>query len=156
MNQSAMNQLADVGGTGGTDHRTEGFPGERLIVIVPHEPGQLAHVTSLLAAESINLESIDGRLAGELGVITLSTGDDDAALRVLLKANLRAVTSDAIVFHMLDRPGALAGVLQLFEQHSVNVRTIHIIHRQSGSAVVAVTTDNDDQARSLLDSDSLL
>ncbi len=129
---------------------------KRLIVIVPHEPGQLAHVTNLLAEENINLESIDGRLVGELGVITLSTSDDDAALHVLLKANLRAVTSDAIVLHMFDRPGALAGVLQSFERHSINVRTIHILHRHASSAVVAVTTDNDDQARTLLDNNSLL
>ena len=129
---------------------------QRLIVIVPHELGQLAHVASLLAEANINLVSVDGRLVGELGVITLSTNDDDAALRALLKANLRAVTSDAMVMHMVDEPGALANVLQSFGQHNINVRTIHILHRCSGSAVVAVTTDNDEQARSLVEPASLI
>ncbi len=131
-------------------------PSHRLIVIAPHEPDQLAYVAGLLAEESISIEAIDGQLAGELGVITLSTSDDDAALHALLKANLRAVTSDAIVFHLLDRPGALASVVQRLEQAGLNVRTTHIIHRHAGSAVAAVTTDNDDLARTLLDSDSLL
>ena len=127
-----------------------------IIVIVPHEPGALAHITGALGEAEINIEAIDGRLAGELGVITLSTGDDDAALHVLLKAGLRAVTSDAVVFHLPDRPGALAGVARLFGEHQLNVRTIHIVHRLAGEAIVAVTTDDDGLARSLLDEDSLI
>ena len=128
----------------------------RIIVIVPHEPGALARITDVLGEAEINIESIDGRSIGELGVITLSTSDDDAALHALLEADLRAVTSDAIVFHLPDRPGALAGVARLFSRHRLNVRTIHIVHRLAGHAIVAVTTDDDDTARSLLDSGSLL
>ena len=128
----------------------------RIIVIVPDEPGALARVTGALGEADINIEAIDGRLVGELGVITLSTDDDDGALHALLEAGLRAVTSDCVVFRLADRPGALAGVAQLFGNNDINVRTIHIVHRHGGQAVVAVTTDNDDRARSLLDSDSLL
>ena len=130
--------------------------GSRIIVIVPDEPGSLAKVTEVLGEAEINIESIDGGSIGELGVLTLRTSDDDAALHALLEADLRAVTSDAIVFRLPDRPGALAGVAQLFGNHQVNVRTIHIVHRLAGHAIVAVTTDDDDKARSLLDKDSLL
>ena len=130
--------------------------GARIIVIVLDEPCSLARVTEVLGEAEINIESIDGRTVGELGVITLRTNDDDAALHALLEADLRAVTSDAIVFHLPDRPGALAGVAQLFGNHQVNVRTIHIVHRLAGHAIVAVTTDDDEKARSLLDGDSLL
>ena len=128
----------------------------RIIVIVPNEAGALAQVTEALGEAGINIEAIDGRLAGELGVVSLSTSDDDAALRALLDANLRAITSDSIIFRLPDRPGALAGVARLFGDHQVNVRAIHIVHRLEGQAVVAVTTDDDNRARSLLDSDSLL
>jgi len=128
----------------------------RIIVIVPDEPGALAHVTQVLAEAEINIEDIDGRLAGDLGVISLRTSDDDGALHALLNADLRAVTSDAVVFFLPDQPGALARVAQRFGQHQVNVRTIHIVHRLAEHAIVAVTTDDNDLARSLLDSDSLL
>lgn len=128
----------------------------RIIVIVPNEPGGLAQVTAALGDANINIESIDGRLAGELGVITLTTSDDDAALHTLLEEGLRAVTSDSVLFHLPDQPGALAGVAQLFSSHRLNVRTIHIVHRLSGRSIVAVTTDDNSLARSLLDSDTLL
>ena len=130
--------------------------GNRIIVIVPNEAGALAEITEILAEAKINIEEIDGRLAGELGVISLTTSDDDAALRALLRAGLRAITSDSVVFRLPDQPGALARVAQLFSSYSLNVRTIHIVHRLAGQAIVAVTTDDDNLARSLLDSDSLI
>ena len=128
----------------------------RIIAIVPHEPGALAQVTETLAEAEINIEAIDGRLTGEFGVISLSTDDDDAALNALLKADLRAITADAVVFHIPDQPGALARIAQHFGSHQLNVRTIHIVHRLAGHAIVAVTTDDDKLARSLLDRDSLI
>ena len=122
---------------------------------MPDEPGSLAHVTTVLGEANINIEMIDGR-AGEFGVIMLSTDDDDEAMRVLLQANLRAVTSDVVVFRLPDKPGALAGVAQLFGSHNINVRTIHIVHRLAEHAIVAVTTDDDELARTLIDADALL
>ena len=128
----------------------------RIIVIAPHGPESLVRVTEALGEAAINIETIDGRLIGELDVITLRTSDDDAALLALLKAGLRAITSDAVVFHLPDQPGALAVVARLFSRHRISVRTIHIVRRLAGHAIVAVTTDDDDRARTLLDSDSLL
>lgn len=128
----------------------------RIIVVVSNEPGGVDQVTTALGEAEINIEEIDGRLAGELGVIALNTDDDDAALHALLEAGLRAVSSDALVFHLLDRPGALAEVARLFSENQLQVRTIHILHRATGHAVVAVTTDNDDLARSVINSGSLI
>ena len=140
-----------------SQHPEDGVaPSRRIIVIVPDDTGALAQVTEALGEAKINIEAIDGRLADELGVISLRTSDDDAALRALLEADLRAITSDAVIFRLTDRPGALAGVARLFGDHQINVRTIHIVHRLAGQAIVAVTTDDDNRARSLLDSDSLL
>ena len=140
-----------------TQHWLGNAPGSPYItVIVPDQPGSLALIAQALGDADINIESLDGRLVGELGVVSLSTNNDDAALLALLEAGLRAVTSDSIVFHLPDRPGALAGVADLLRRHQINVRTIHIVNRLAGRAVVALTTDDDARARSLLDADSVL
>ena len=130
--------------------------GHRVIVLVAHEPGSLAQVTGTLAQANINIESVDARLLGQMGAIVLRTSDDEAAVRALHNADLRAVTSDQIIFHLPDRPGALAAVAQEFADQQINVRTIHIVHRYAGEAVVAVSTDDDPRARAVLDPESLL
>ena len=131
-------------------------PDRRIIAFTSHGPGALALVTEALAEAGVNIEYIDGREAGEFGVITLRTNDDDAALHALLKADVRAITSNAVVFRLPDRPGALASVARRFTDANINVRTIHLMHRQAGHAIVAVTTDDDEHAKSLLDDDMLL
>lgn len=128
----------------------------RIIVITAAMPGALARVTAALAEHDINIEDIDGRNAGDLGVITLRSDDDDAAMRALLEADIRAISSDAIVFRLPDKPGALAGVAQRFAGEEINVRTIHIVQRIGEYAIVAVTTDDDDRARALIGVDALL
>ena len=137
-----------------TDHSPPS--GHRIIALVAHQPGSLALVAETVAEAGINIERIDSRLLGELGAIVLQTSDDEAALRALLQANVRAVTSDQIVFRLRDQPGALAGVAQGFAEQQINVRTIHILHRYAGEAIVAVSTDDDDRARAVLDPASLL
>ncbi len=131
-------------------------PSAHIVVLAQNQPGVLAEVAGSLAEAGLNIEQIDGRLIGALGVIVLRTNDDDAALHALLDANLRAVSSEQIIFHLHDQPGALAAVTRRFADHQINVRTIHIVHRHEGEAVVAVTTDDDPRARTLLDPDSLL
>ncbi len=59
----------------------------RIIVIVPDEPGSLARVTQVLAEAEINIEEIDGRLVGDLGVLTLRTSDDNDLARSLLDSD---------------------------------------------------------------------
>ena len=135
-----------------SDRRNE----HRIIALVAHEPGSLAQVTAALAKAGVNIEWIDSRLLGQMGAIVLRTDNDDAALRVLLAADIRAVTSDQIIFHLPDRPGALAAVAQDFARRQINVRTIHIVHRYAGEAVIAVSTDDDIRARAALDPESLL
>ena len=130
--------------------------GSRIFVTVPDTPGYLAKVTEALGEAGVNIESIDGRAIGESSIIKLQTSDDDAALHALLEAGLKAVTSDALLFHLPDRPGALASVARIVGNAGLNVRTIHIVHRLEGRAIIAMTTDDDDVARSVLDKHTLL
>ena len=119
-------------------------------------PITLELVTAALGEAGVGVESIDDRLIGELGVVMVGTRDDDAAPRALLEVGLRALTTGTVIFRLPDRPGALAAAWQRFAQHQLNVQAIHIVHRHAGHAIVAVSTDDDDAGRSLLDDDSLL
>ena len=89
-------------------------------------------------------------------VISLGIYDDNAALHAMLEEDWRAVTSDAIVFHLSDRPRSLAGVSRAFHENRINERTIHVMHCIRGHVIVDITTDDDEPARILLYPDSLI
>ena len=145
-----------MAGERGVSMTTDNPDRRRIIAFTSQGTAALALVAETLGQAGVNIEAIDGEMAGEFGVIVLHSNDDDAALRALLRAGVRAITSEAVVFRLPDQPGALAGVARRFQDANLNVRTIHVMHRQAGHAIVAVTTDDDERARELLDDDALL
>ena len=134
----------------------DGRPDRRIIAFTSQGTDALSLVAHTLGEAGINIEAMDANMAGEYGVIILRTDNDDAALHALVEADVRAITSEAVVFRLPDEPGALASVSRRFMDANLNVRTIHIVHRQAGHSIVAVTTDDDEAARELLDDYSLI
>ena len=65
---------------------------------------------------------------------------------MLNQAGFKAVSDDdALVVRLPDEPGALARVADSLKQAGVNIQSMHILNRQQGYAMVALTTD--DRAR---------
>ena len=129
---------------------------ERIIIIVRDEVGVIAGVARALADRGINIESLDTERAGEQGIITLTTDDTNRALLALKEAEFQAVTDDSLVFRIPDEPGALARVAERFKTAGVNIQSLHILDRRAGQAVVALSAQDREEARKLLDPESLV
>ena len=86
-----------------------------IIIPVKEPPGTLAVVSESLARADINIEFIEARVVGESGIIVLRVDRYDAALRILRDAGYRAVTEDALVLDLENRPGALAEVARRWQ-----------------------------------------
>ena len=117
-------------------------PVQRIIVMADNEVGVIADITKALADESINVESINAQVIGEQGTIILTTDRYDHALYVLNQAGFKAVSDDALVLHLPDAPGALAGVADRLKRAGVNIESMHILNRQAGHTMIALKTDN--------------
>ena len=114
----------------------------RIVIMAENEVGVIADVTSVLADAGINLETINTEMAGARGAIILTVDDYDRALYVLNQAGFKAVGDDALVIRLPDQPGALAGVAGSLKEAGVNIESMHILSRQAGYAMIALTTDN--------------
>ncbi len=118
----------------------------RIIVMVDNQVGIIADIARALSEAGINMESINTETAGDQGAVILTTDNYDHALYVLNQAGFKAVSDDdALVVRLPDEPGALAGVADSLKQAGVNIQSMHILNRQQGYAMVALTTD--DRAR---------
>ena len=115
---------------------------ERILITVDNRVGMLAGITGVLAGAGINVESVNAQTAGEHGAIIMTVSDTDRALSVLSQAGYKAVSDDAVVVRLRDEPGALADVADRLKQAGVNIQNLHILSRQDGFALIALTTSD--------------
>lgn len=122
-------------------------------ITIPTEsrPGQLADITNLLAAMGVNIIDFDAQEQSGHGFIVLRVDHYDVALKALRLAGYKAITEDAIVIRVEDKPGALAEVANRFKEAQMNLRSLHIIRRRAGSIDVSLVSDDNALALSLVD-----
>ena len=131
-------------------------PTERIVIMVDNEVGVLAGITGVLAQAGINIESINTQSAGERGAVVLTASDVDHALSVLNHAGYKAVSDDAVVVRLQDVPGALSTVADRLKQAGVNIQNLHILTRQNGIALIALTTSDRDVTMAALSDHEVL
>ena len=117
-----------------------------------NQVGVIADISKLLAEADINIETLDAESTGDDdGVVILTTNDPDHALYALTNAGFRAVSDEALILKLKDEPGALAKIAEKFKQSNLSIRSMHILNRQAGYSMVALTTDDKDKAQTLID-----
>ena len=116
-----------------------------------NQVGVIADISKLLGEADINIETLDAESTGDDGIVILTTDHPDRALYALTHAGFRAVSDEVLILKLKDEPGALAKVAEKFKQSNLGIRSMHILNRQSGYSMVALTTDDKDKAQSLID-----
>ena len=123
---------------------------KQIVVVCETKEGLVAEIAETMAERGINIESIDAEESGNIDVVTLTVDKYDEALQALLDIGINAVTEDVVLLRMPDRPGALATVAKRFKDNKIHLRSIRLIHREGGEAIVAVSMDRTDEAMKLV------
>ncbi len=129
---------------------------ERIIIMGKNEVGVLAGITGVLAQAGINVESINTQNAGDRGVVIMTVDDTDHALSLLNQAGYKAVSDDAVVVRLKDEPGALAALADRLRQAGVNIQNLHILVRQEGFALIALTTSDRAATRAAIPNEEVI
>ena len=124
-----------------------------IIIPVEHAQGALASVSEMLAHAEVNIEFIEARVLGESGIIVIRVDRYDAALRILRDAGYRAVTEDALVLDLENRPGALAEVARRLADARIGIRSLRFVEHAGDRSLVALVADDPDAARRVLAAD---
>ena len=118
--------------------------------------GVIADIGKILADDNINIETLDAESTGDDGIVLLTTDDPDGALYALTYAGFKAVSDEALILKLKDEPGALAKIAEQFKQSDLNIRSIHILSRQAGYSMVALTTDDRAKVQALIDDEYII
>ncbi len=123
---------------------------KQITVLTRKDPAELIRVATLLGDAGVNIESMDAENIEETGLMVLSVDRYDEAVRALAGHGLRAVTQDALVIRIADKPGALAVVSRKLSDAGVDVRSMHILRRDASESLVTLVVTDQDKARAIL------
>ena len=123
---------------------------KEIIIPVKQAAGTLAEISATLARAGINIEFIEARVLGTGGIVVLQVDHYDTALRTLSEAGYRAVTEDALVLDLENRPGSLAEVARRLADARIGIRSLRIVERAGDRSLVTLIADDPEAARRLL------
>jgi hypothetical protein len=123
---------------------------KEIIIVSDDRPGMVAEIAEALAAVNVNIESLDVETIGGSKVAVLTVDRYDDALRGLARTRFQAISEDALVLQLADKPGELARITRRLKDAQIDVRSVRIIRRESGTGIIAVATDRNNDARKLL------
>ncbi len=123
---------------------------KQIIIISEDRPGVVAEISEALAAAGVNIETLAAETVAGSGVTILTVDRYDEALRALAQTPFQAISEDAIVIRLDDKPGELARITHRFKDAQINLRSIRIIRREAGTCIVAVGTQRTKEAMDLL------
>ena len=123
---------------------------KEIIIPVKQAAGTLAEISATLARAGINIEFIEARVLGTGGIVVLQVDHYDTALRSLSEAGYRAVTEDALVLDLENRPGSLAEVARRLADARIGIRSLRIVERAGDRSLVTLIADDPEAARRLL------
>lgn len=124
---------------------------KEITVVVDNRSGMLADISATLADRGVNIETIDGEAAESRGIIRLTVDLYDEALSALRDSGFQAISEDALLIRLKDESGALAKVAARFKDANINIRSLRILRREGGYALVTLVTEDNEAARALVE-----
>jgi hypothetical protein len=123
---------------------------KQLTVLVPNERGVAARIASCLAEREVNIEEIDIEGVEDHGIVVLSVDRYDEALRALSDQGFRVITQDTLLVRLKDKPGALAAIAVRLKDAGLDLRSMHILRRDSGNTVASLVASDNAKAAEVL------
>jgi histidine decarboxylase len=123
---------------------------KQITIVTESRVGVVAEISEALAGAGVNIETLDAEAFGTSCVVILTVDRYDLALQTLARTAFHAISEDAIVVQLDDRPGELARIMRRFNDAKVGLRSVRIIRRDQGKSIVAIATRRTQQAMDLV------
>lgn len=111
---------------------------EQISVFIENKSGRLAEVTSVLSNAGVNIRALSLAETSDFGILRLIVGDTDRAFQELRSAGFTVTKTEVIAIEVPDRPGGLAGILNVLKDAGINVEYMYAFVQKSGEHALVV------------------
>jgi hypothetical protein len=133
--------------------RKEGksMPIKQISVFLENKCGRLADVTGAISANGINIRAFSVADTSDFGILRLIVNRPDDAVNVLREGGFTVSMTEVLAVQIPDRPGGLAGVLELMQEAGVNIEYLYAFSaRISKDALAVFRVENSSVAEQLI------
>lgn len=119
----------------------------QLSLFLENKPGHLVEPMRLLAREGVDVRTLSVADTRQFGILRMIVPDWSIASQMLEAAGYVVNVTEVLAVEVPDRPGGLAGVLQLFETGAINIEYLYAFpFGRAGKAVIIFRFDKPDDA----------
>jgi hypothetical protein len=122
----------------------------QISVFVENKHGRLYEVSKLLGENDVNLKALYLADTTDFGIIRLIVNDPDKAYAVLKANNFTVGKNEVLAISIPDVAGGLAGLLELFNKHTLNIEYMYAFAGSAANATLVFRFDDTEAAVSVL------
>lgn len=120
---------------------------EQISVFLENKSGRLAEVTDVLAKAGINIRALSLADTADFGILRLIVNDTERAKQVLKDNGFTVGKTEVIAVEVPDRPGGLAGILNVLKERGVNVEYMYaFVQKSKENAIIIFRFDEIEKA----------
>ena len=119
---------------------------EQIAIFLENKSGRLADITGILAEEGINIRAMSLADTADFGILRLIVNDTASARNILKEKGFTVGSTDVVVVEVADKPGGLAGVLQVIKEGGLNIEYMYAFTQKSGETGLIIFRFDDPQA----------
>ena len=118
---------------------------KQISVFVENKPGAIFAPCNVLAEAGINLSAITLADTADFGILRFITKETERAAEVLRRNHFAVNIADVLAVRIEDTPGALAKVLKILEDESLDLLSMYAAVR-TGNPIMIFRFNNTEQA----------
>ena len=111
---------------------------EQIAVFLENRSGRLAEITSIIAANNINIRALSVADTAEFGILRLIVDKVEEAEKALKEKGFTVGKTTVIAVEVPDRTGGLAEVLDCVQKIGLNVEYMYAFVNKTGENAVLI------------------
>lgn len=129
---------------------------EQISVFLENKSGRLAEVADVLAKAGINIRALSLADTSDFGILRLIVNDTEKAKEVLKNNGFTVGKTGVIAVEVPDRPGGLAGILNVLKEKGINVEYMYaFVQKSMENAIIIFRFDEVEKAVECLSSSGI-
>jgi hypothetical protein len=120
---------------------------EQLSIFLENKSGRLAEVANILAKAGINIRALSLADTADFGILRIIVNNTERAKEVLKENGFTVGKTEVIAVEVPDRPGGLAGILDILKERGINVEYMYaFVQKSKENAIIIFRFDETDRA----------